>query len=352
MAVGAVAKAKKEIFDPFNVFCGSRNCYDILGVEREDNMTTISRSYRQLSRTMHPDKVHPDRRVNVTEEFRLLAKAYEVVKGNESRPNFDWYLDHPRSYFKATGKHAWRALPKAHPVFVTLFALLVASGLGHYLQISKHKRAYTTLKSQVKSGLKLNRGGSALSLDLHQKAVNMYIDCAKKAGVKLSGNPMSSPAANDKMHADPKFDEICSTVVSDIKDWGDYAMPTNNDLLIVRAFTVWPGSISNAIVTFHRRHLSGKPLSAEDKADMARTLVGPSTWDSLNTAEQQAAINDKVYESEGYDKWLAQRDGGFTEAISKRQQKMQKKLMEKKAYLKVVPRDPKTRDLKIRDLTE
>ena len=35
-----------------------------------------------------------------------------MLIGNETRPSFDWYLDHPRSYFKATGKHAWRAVPK------------------------------------------------------------------------------------------------------------------------------------------------------------------------------------------------------------------------------------------------
>jgi len=317
------AQAQKEIFDPFFVFCGARDCYDVLGVQRSDDIGTISKAYRSLSRTVHPDKVHPDKRVNVTEEFRLIAKAYEVLKGNESRPNFDFYLDHPRQYFKATGKHAWKALPKVHPILVTLFALLFLSGVGHLLQTSKHRRAASALQEQIKAGLSLSKGGNKLALDLHAKAVKQYENMCKINGIKTAGNPFASPSAKEKMQADPNFDLVCGLVMQEIKDWGEYAEPTPKDILIVKAFTVWPSAFITGVQTFYRRHLSGLPLSAEDQEDMARSSVGLGVWEDLTAAERTAAIAQKVWESAPYDAWVASRDGVAT--LSKRQAKLQKK---------------------------
>ena len=96
-----VAVAKDgDIWDPFDVFCGKRDCYSVLGVDRSANSTVISKAYRKLSRAAHPDKIRGDAEVKAkaTEAFRVLAKANEVLQGNESRPNFDIYLDNgPRS---------------------------------------------------------------------------------------------------------------------------------------------------------------------------------------------------------------------------------------------------------------
>lgn len=323
VALTAAQSAKKEIFDPFFVFCGPKDCYDVLGVDRADDIGTISKAYRSLSRTLHPDKVHPDKRVNVTEQFRDIAKAYEVLKGNESRPNFDWYLDHPRQYFKATGKHAWRAIPKVHPILVALLALLALSAAGHMLQTSRHRRAADVLQEQIKAGLSLAKGGTKLALDLHTKAVKQYENMCKINGIKLVGNPFNSPAAKEKMQADPNFALVCGLVMQEIKDWGDYAEPTAKDILIIKAFTVWPGAFVAWAKTFYRRYLSGLPLSAEDQEDMARSSLGQGPWEELTAAEQKAAIEQKVWESAAYDAWNAAREGVAT--VSKRQAKRAKK---------------------------
>lgn len=82
-----------EIYDPMNIFCGSINCYEVLGLNRSASFQEIRKSFRQLSLTKHPDKSKND---NATEVFRLITKAYKVVGNNESRVLFDYYLDHPR----------------------------------------------------------------------------------------------------------------------------------------------------------------------------------------------------------------------------------------------------------------
>ena len=101
-----------NIWDPLEVFCGSRDCYTLLGVENEANMTTISKAYRKISRSIHPDKVREaSQKANATEMFRIVAKAYEVLSGNETRPNYDYYLEHgSRSYYRfADGRGVWKA---------------------------------------------------------------------------------------------------------------------------------------------------------------------------------------------------------------------------------------------------
>jgi DnaJ-class molecular chaperone len=75
-----------------DIFCGTENCYDIIGVERTASPEEVRKAYRKLSVSMHPDK---SKEANATERFQRLGKAYEVLKGNESRPLFDYYLDHP-----------------------------------------------------------------------------------------------------------------------------------------------------------------------------------------------------------------------------------------------------------------
>ena len=69
-----------NIWDPLEVFCGSRDCYSLLGVENDANSTTISKAYRKISRATHPDKVRdPSQKANATEQFRIVAKAYEIL---------------------------------------------------------------------------------------------------------------------------------------------------------------------------------------------------------------------------------------------------------------------------------
>jgi DnaJ-class molecular chaperone len=82
-----------EIYDPRNIFCGSINCYDVLGLNRSATLKDIKKAFRVLSLTKHPDKNKDD---NATEQFKSITKAHEVLGSNESRTLFDYYLDHPK----------------------------------------------------------------------------------------------------------------------------------------------------------------------------------------------------------------------------------------------------------------
>lgn len=77
-----------------NIFCGSRDCYEVLGIQRKEfDLKVMKKAYRKLSLTLHPDK---NQEVDTTKEFRELAKAAEVLGNVEQKELYDYYLDHPR----------------------------------------------------------------------------------------------------------------------------------------------------------------------------------------------------------------------------------------------------------------
>lgn len=107
------------------LYCGTLNCYDVLELERGADAAAIRKSYRRLAVQYHPDKYKaPDAR----EKFQLLSTAYEILKDEEERTNYDYMLDHPdmvyRHYYNYYRK---RVAPKVDVRVVIAGAILVIS---------------------------------------------------------------------------------------------------------------------------------------------------------------------------------------------------------------------------------
>jgi molecular chaperone DnaJ len=65
-----------------------RDYYEVLGVERSADETTIKKSFRRLARELHPDvSDHPEAELR----FREITEAYEVLSSTERRALYDRY---------------------------------------------------------------------------------------------------------------------------------------------------------------------------------------------------------------------------------------------------------------------
>jgi molecular chaperone DnaJ len=65
-----------------------RDYYELLGVARDADETTIKKSFRRLARELHPDvSDHPEAEVR----FREVTEAYEVLSSSERRALYDRY---------------------------------------------------------------------------------------------------------------------------------------------------------------------------------------------------------------------------------------------------------------------
>ena len=102
-----------------------------------------------------------------------------------------------------------------------------------------------------------------------------------------------------------------AAISRDVKDWGEYARPTQQDLMVIRMFTVWPGAISAFVSTYHRRYLSSAPLSEEDQLAMTAEVIGEETWDALSATEKKQAVERKVYVSKNLVAWQKSRQEAY-----------------------------------------
>jgi molecular chaperone DnaJ len=65
-----------------------RDYYELLGVSRDADETTIKKSFRRLARQLHPDvSTDPD----AGARFREVTEAYEVLSSSETRALYDRY---------------------------------------------------------------------------------------------------------------------------------------------------------------------------------------------------------------------------------------------------------------------
>mmetsp|Transcript_22324 Transcript_22324/g.21569 ORF Transcript_22324/g.21569 Transcript_22324/m.21569 type:complete len:341 (-) Transcript_22324:106-1128(-) len=317
-----VTVAQRDIYDPRGIFCGKVSCYDVLNVTRKAPAREIKRAYRKLSVQNHPDKNNAK---NATKIFNRIAKAYEVLDGNESRPLFDYYLDHPRDYFKVSGHHYLRNLPKSDVRLILLVVALLLSGFFWVMQNQKYENAVKSVKAQMANSIKGGNQAKQIS-DLQRHAEDLYNEHIKAAiagGDKKAGKML-------KMLKDPVYLTFVDEVLSGLKIEGGCRKPELNDLFIVQA-AMFPLYVYNYVVTYHRRYISDKPLADDEKRVMASESLGPGTWENQTPSEQAKLIQMEIWKSSVRAKWIE--DQGELEEgeekLSKRAQKQQKKYASK-----------------------
>lgn len=81
------------------LYCGRDNCYDVLDITRDATKQDVTKAYRALARKFHPDmaKTTADKEV-FTEKFRAIANAYEILRDDETREDYDRMLDNPDEF--------------------------------------------------------------------------------------------------------------------------------------------------------------------------------------------------------------------------------------------------------------
>src|SRR5215218_2339545 len=63
--------------------------YEVLGVARDADETTIKKAFRKLARELHPDVNSHD--PDAEEKFKAAAEAYEILNDAERRATYDRY---------------------------------------------------------------------------------------------------------------------------------------------------------------------------------------------------------------------------------------------------------------------
>ncbi|XP_005944467.1 dnaJ homolog subfamily C member 25 [Simochromis diagramma] len=140
------------------LYCGKEVCYDVLGVTRETSKSDIARAYRQLARRYHPDRFRPgepglegETQESAHTKFLLIATAYETLKDEDTRRDYDYMLDHPEEYYQHYYAYYRRRLaPKVDVRVVVLVTICAISIFQYYSWHSSYNEAINYLMTVPK----------------------------------------------------------------------------------------------------------------------------------------------------------------------------------------------------------
>lgn len=210
---------KLVVNDPYFYFCGSESCYDVLQLAPTANKTEIKSSYRKLAALYHPDK-------NGSEEakarLQVIMKAYKVLMddGKDSEGNwklkekFDHYLTHPHDYYKVSGYHIIKEVPKSDPFVVLTCLVLLICFISYVIQWQKYTSVMDRIKKATMNNSNIKNGGSEETQELYRKAIARYEE------KYIRKTDKHGKSKNARMSKDPLFevavDEIISENVQDI----------------------------------------------------------------------------------------------------------------------------------------
>ncbi|GMP72879.1 hypothetical protein CsSME_00030772 [Camellia sinensis var. sinensis] len=127
-----------------SIYCDEDDCYDLLGVSQSANSSEIKKAYYKLSLKYHPDKnPDPDSR----KFFVKIANAYEILKDEATREQYDYAIAHPEEVFYNAARyyHAYYGhKTDARAVLVGL--LLVLSAFQYLNQWTRYNQAIDMVK--------------------------------------------------------------------------------------------------------------------------------------------------------------------------------------------------------------
>jgi len=196
------------------LYCGVENCYDVLGVTRESTKSEISKAYRSLARKFHPDVQGPD----VTKEeaennFRRIATAYEVLRDEASREDYDYMVDNPDAYYAHYYRYyRRRTAPNIDVRLILGVMITLISGIQYYSSWEKYESAIKYLATVPKYRLR------AVEIAKQEK---MYSETSKKV--------------KDKAKDREEKELIIRKVIEEKMDIrGGYAKPNWRDVLWVQ----------------------------------------------------------------------------------------------------------------------
>ncbi|KAF8410689.1 hypothetical protein HHK36_003222 [Tetracentron sinense] len=275
----------------FAIYCDEEDCYDILGVSQSANASEIKKSYYKLSLKYHPDK-NPD--PESRKLFVKIANAYEILKDEATREQYDYAIAHPEEVFYNTARyyHAYYG-HKTDPRAVLLGLLLVLSAFQYLNQWTRYTQAISMVKKTPAYKNRLR----ALELERSGGLTN------KKKGHK---------------HMDKKVEEDLSDEL-DLQIKGA-EKPSLWELLAVRflllpytlgkklCFTVFCKLLFWSWCWFWRYRVKRAPYAWEDACYLTRKCLGVplDAWRNIDESRKDDLVRRRLWEKPNMESYLAE----------------------------------------------
>ncbi|KAK9936117.1 hypothetical protein M0R45_012978 [Rubus argutus] len=247
------------------IYCDEDDCYDLLGVTQSANSSEIKKAYYKLSLKHHPDK-NPD--PESKKLFVKIANAYEILKDEASREQYDYAIAHPEEVFYNTARY-YQAYygHKTDPRAVLVGFLLVLSAFQYFNQWTRYNQAVDMRSGGTTNKKKSNK----------QTNKKMDEDLSKELELQIKGAEQ----------------------------------PSMWDLLGVR-FILLPYTIGKLLLWhscwFWRYKVKQAPYTWDDASYLTqRSLSAPlDAWRNVDDLRKEDLINRRLWESSNMESYLAE----------------------------------------------
>lgn len=284
------------------IYCGKENCYDVLGVTRESTKSEIGRTYRQLAKKFHPD-LHrdPEAKKEAEEKFKEIATAYEILRDEEERTDYDYMLDNPEEYYAHYYRYYRRRMaPKVDVRVVITISLTIISIIQYYSAWQKYDTAIKYFMTVPKYR-------------------NKALDIAKAETKEFQGK-----GKNKKSKAEQKeeIDKIIRRVIEENMDIkGSYAKPEIIDILWIQII-ILPYTIYKYIFWYLRWLWKFKVLKLEygeeEKLYLIRKYMklNQHQFNALEEKERQEFLDEELWIKENFIEWKEIKDEESKKALA------------------------------------
>ncbi|KRZ79430.1 DnaJ -like protein subfamily C member 25 [Trichinella papuae] len=278
------------------LYCGERICYDVLNLTRNATKSEISKAYRKLAGKLHPDRQRTaEAKSKAEEQFREVAVAYETLKDEESRKNYDYMLDNPEEVYR----HYWyyyrhRVTPKVDVRIVILGIILLISIIQYVSSWHKYEDAVKYMSTQAKYRLRAK-------------------EIAKERGF-LSDIPKTGKKRKDKEELRQEEEAIIVAVIREFADIrGGYEKP-NLSATLAGSIILLPVYIYRWL-RFHVRWfwkftVQKQEYGTEEKLHLIRKYMNMSQaqFDCINDNEKNDYLYKELWIKEKFSVWKQKKD--------------------------------------------
>ncbi|XP_045175349.1 dnaJ homolog subfamily C member 25-like isoform X1 [Mercenaria mercenaria] len=278
------------------LYCGHENCYEILDVTRESTKTEITKAYRKLARKWHPDMHRTEeKKESAAQMFQKIANAYEILKEEDSRNDYDYMLDHPDEfYYNYYRYYRTRTAPKVDVRIVIAVTITVISIVQYYGAWSNYKEAINYLCKEQKYRYKAQV-------------------IAKEEGL-LPVSKRKESGRKSKEEMKQEEEAIIKQIIEDNMDIrGGYRKPSYTDVLWVQL--VFSPYYLFLYMKWYLRwiwrfKIKGEEYGDEEKLYLIRKYLklNSSQFDALEEHEKDKYLHKELWIREKFDEWKKEQD--------------------------------------------
>lgn len=293
------------------LYCGTENCYDVLGASRESTRDDITKLYRGLARKWHPDRFQgTEEKASATEKFRQIATAYEVLREDESRKDYNDMLDDPEHYYRHYYRYYKRVYgTKVDAHWVILGVISVISLYQYFVMHSRYNEAIDYFVTVPKYRFKAQ--------DLaKQKGLLPIVE--KRSSRDASGAKRSRHKSKEEIRE--QEEAIIRQVVQDNMDIrGGFSKPDIKNILWIQIFLL-PITLYNYIYWYIRwvylYDVKGEPYGEEEKIYLIGKYLGVNEEQLYMNEDVDSLLRQELWIKENFDVWKKKKDQEIREKMA------------------------------------